>query len=114
MEIKTSWEIKEWVEDIITRDYLDWNEIHYDRFGKEYKEVHERDQECWVRINDIKKLIGKGRQEAHLCYSSAEVLDWIDWFEKKLVKEPFNVMGSKTVKKVIEKNKKVLKRLSEK
>lgn len=32
----------------------------------------------------IKELIEKARYEAADCYSSEEVLDWIDWFEKEL------------------------------
>lgn len=30
------------------------------------------------------KLINEARNEAHACYSSEEVLNWIDWFERKL------------------------------
>ncbi len=36
---------------------------------------------------DYKELIKRAHQEAHECYSSAEVHTWIDWFEKELSKD---------------------------
>jgi len=33
---------------------------------------------------DFKDLIKEAHQEAHLCNSSKEVHDWIDWFEENL------------------------------
>lgn len=55
--IKTSWEIKEWVEESIPRDYLDWSEIHYDRFGEEYDEVHRKEGVKWIDLNTLLKQI---------------------------------------------------------
>lgn len=36
------------------------------------------------RIVGYEGLIKRAHQEAHECNSSAEVHDWIDWFEKEL------------------------------
>jgi len=33
---------------------------------------------------EVVKLIEKAHQEAHMCNSSQEVHDWIDWFDKEL------------------------------
>ena len=58
-EIKTSWQVREWVEETITESQsdrdIDWSEIHFDRFGKEYDELHERDQEQWISLSYAKK-----------------------------------------------------------
>ena len=33
---------------------------------------------------EMVNLIKKAHQEAHSCYATVEVHDWIDWFEKEL------------------------------
>lgn len=56
MEIKTSWEIREWVEDSIPeekKEYVDWSEVHYDRWQKEYDETHSRDCKKWVSVDSL-------------------------------------------------------------
>lgn len=56
-KIKTSWEIREWVEESIPeeRDYIDWAEAHCDRWGKEWDELHSRDSTKWVSLSVLKK-----------------------------------------------------------
>jgi len=39
-----------------------------------------------MKHKKIVELIEEAKQEAHLCNSSAEVFEWIDWFEKKLTR----------------------------
>lgn len=34
--------------------------------------------------NEIDDLTKDAHQEAHACYASKEVHDWVDWFDKKL------------------------------
>lgn len=60
MKIHTSWSIKDWVEDSIPdekREYVDWNEAHYDKWGKEFDEFHSRDSEEWINKTEFIKLI---------------------------------------------------------
>jgi hypothetical protein len=70
MEIKTSWEIKDWVEDSIPeekKEYVDWNEVHYDKWGKEYYETHSRDCKKWVSVDslieELKDIVNYAKQK---------------------------------------------------
>ena len=62
-EIKTAWEIREWVEEAITDEQLDrdlsWSEIHYDKWGKEYDELHIREDKKWISLDSLDEIIIK-------------------------------------------------------
>lgn len=64
MKHKTAWEIREWVEEAIPlerQDYIGWSEAHYDKFGKEWDELHDRESVLWVQVDDLKRAIEKGK-----------------------------------------------------
>lgn len=43
----------------------------------------------------VQEVITKAHQEAHMCNASAEIHDWINWFEKELL-----TAGEKDIKKI--------------
>ena len=80
IEIKDCWEIREWVEEAITEEQCDrdlnWSEIHYDKFGKEYDEVHRRESKQWVSLDSLKEFLEdeliSEQEEATTKWSSEE------------------------------------------
>lgn len=66
-EYKTSWEVREYVEEALTESQrkrdISWADVHFDKFGKEYDEVHKRDNQQWIskeqHEEEIKSLLAE-------------------------------------------------------
>ena len=57
--MKTSWQIKEWVAKSLPHVDVNWSEAHFDKWLDEYDEFHSRDSTLWVKFNDVKDTVLK-------------------------------------------------------
>ena len=82
---KTSWEVREWVEEalpeIARRVDVNWSEAHFDKFTKDYDELHRRDSFEWIPFKETEKIISEYITEKN--FRTA----WANTWRKELIKK---------------------------
>jgi len=77
--MKTSWQIKEWVAKSLPHVDVNWSEAHFDKWQDEYDEFHSRDSTLWVKFNDVKEKVLEFEKELDeaggldLCYKILKI-----------------------------------------
>ena len=66
---------------IARRVDVNWSEAHFDRFTKDYDELHKRDSFEWIPLEETKKIISEYITEKN--FGTA----WANTWRKELIKK---------------------------